>query len=372
MTIDDHTVSSQTTYSSAKISQLLDQYAVLNDNLISNQTTYSSLTLEQMLNGEATPFALSGTSFVEGTTDHKAGLLVSADSEADGDSAGVFASAAGRSAHNWTSVIASVNAGVHAPQSAVLTSNSVTIEGGSANTMASTSNSFLDATSSIMMASNSNQIVDDEASVSFSSILSNRSTFITSDSQLHYTTILSSDRLTVETEEPYNMIMGDDSGINVRLTNEGSVESTQGTSTIGADYAEYMENLIEEEIPVGSIVTPEKSKIRKATQDDQGKPLFVVSAHAAVTANDNIRGSKIERDEYGRITSKEPDPNVKSKSEDPKHYSLVAFVGIVYVNVAEDIDANAYVSSDGKQSDERTNLYCLEMTGDGIAKCILR
>ena len=104
-------------------------------------------------------------------------------------------------------------------------------------------------------------------------------------------------------------------------------------------------------------------------------PLFTVTATAAVIGNK-------DRGRYARGLFGEPlrdATGTRIRIADPEPHVLVAFIGVVYVRVFEDIPSRMWVGPSGSASETKTSLWCLYMTtpysserGFGVAKCILR
>lgn len=190
------------------------------------------------------------------------------------------------------------------------------------------------------------------------------------------------------------------------------------TTTTGFDYAEFFPNLTSGIIPVGTIVTLDRDKIKPAGSDDF--ILGVVSETYGVLGNsaDFCWHGRELRNEFGGVIKQDvemvrfdgyegqvsnakdipPDatyytvnvpvenPNYvdqgsdyKPRSERKDEWSIIGLMGQVYARVYEDIGNNQYVGADGKQSSTTTNLYCMIMTtpydaekGYGVAKCLIR
>ena len=200
-----------------------------------------------------------------------------------------------------------------------------------------------------------------------------------------------------------------------QVTQAGNV-SAKGTitpSVVFTDYAEMFENTTLGEIPTGTIVTLQGSKVRKAEKTDI--ILGVVSKTAAVICGDSQlhwRGMHL-LDEWGALIYEDkelvkwddfqgapedfdeipehaefytescpvinpdfkPEIENKPRSERPKEWTVVGLVGQLRVRVQEDITQGEYVGADGKRSENQTPLQVMEITKPydgnyGIALCI--
>ena len=180
-----------------------------------------------------------------------------------------------------------------------------------------------------------------------------------------------------------------------------SVGTITGSSSF-ADFAEMFENKEFGEIPVGTIVALDGSKVIKATGDDM---LGVVSKTAVLVAGDSTFSwqGRYLKDEFGGIIYEETEvinedgekevlmlpiesheynmtlKNVP-RSERKNEWSCVGLIGQVYVRIMDGVNVGDYLTAHngmGMKSMIKTNLRVMKITkefdGDyGIAICILK
>lgn len=227
------------------------------------------------------------------------------------------------------------------------------------------------------------------------------------------TSILCSNR--IKTGDAYSLCGGyAAAGDPLSSNRKWQIESVTGTIKTAAasvsvsytftDFAEYFENKEYGIIPLGTIVTLDGSKIRKAESKDE--ILGTITATAGFVCGDTCFHWKDRylRGEFGEHLYDEiPDPDYKGDGDPPiirvqrenpdfdptmeniprskrnEEWSCVALIGQVHVRVDKDVKVGDFVDGAGEKSKKATRLLCMDILqpydkskGYAVALCLLR